>query len=345
MYSRIDRISNPSYPKHKEFIEACKSILGITISASASTNGKRAGYIVNEMDDIPLPSMGDGVAHIASFIADLCHGDGHIFLIEELENDIHPNALKSLLRLIVQKSNTNQFCISTHSNIVLKELGGDPDTKVFYVEKSEEKIPTSKINIIETQKDRRDALEELGYDISDFYLWKAWLMFEESSAERLVRELLIPRFFPKLKDRLRTYSAKGKDNVKNRFNEINNIFVFLHLTEIYKNKVWILIDSGEEEKVIINDLISKYEPKGWNRNNFNNLSRHTIEEFYPNQFSDRVCDINSEKNKAKKDEKKEKLLDDVIIWGNQNPSEVEVIFSEIINLLGTISNELDGKGS
>jgi predicted ATPase len=49
--------------------------------------------------------------------------------IEEPETDLHPRALHGLLDLIVQSAaeHNNQFVISTHSNIVVRHLGGLDD--------------------------------------------------------------------------------------------------------------------------------------------------------------------------------------------------------------------------
>jgi predicted ATP-dependent endonuclease of OLD family len=56
--------------------------------------------------------------------------DGNLFLVEELENDIHPEGLKAILDVIVEKSSSSQFIVSTHSNIVTKYLGSAPGAKV-----------------------------------------------------------------------------------------------------------------------------------------------------------------------------------------------------------------------
>jgi hypothetical protein len=75
-----------------------------------------------------------------------------LFLIEELENDIHPEALKQLLELIIEKSDGNQFIITTHSNIVMKYLGACEETKILQVtmELNKDGIPTSSVKDIKT---------------------------------------------------------------------------------------------------------------------------------------------------------------------------------------------------
>ncbi|MBI3234034.1 MAG: ATP-binding protein [Bacteroidetes bacterium] len=114
--------------------------------------------------------MGEGVANILGLIVDLCIADEKIFLIEEPENDIHPKALKTLLNLIIEKSTTNQFFISTHSNIVAKYLGSVSDAKLFNITNNErdserEKLFISRIEVVPNNHEaRRRVLEDLGYE-------------------------------------------------------------------------------------------------------------------------------------------------------------------------------------
>ena len=202
LVAKVDRLTNPEYSKHSEFRQACIDIIGFPITAfhAADNNGKQAGLIVNEYDNIPIEAMGEGVPNLVGLIVSLCMAKNKLFLIEELENDIHPRALKSLLELIIKKAEYNQFVISTHSNIVAKYLGSIPGSKIHYVSlapySAESRIPTAIYKEVgNTPQDRREVLEDLGYDLLDYDLAKAWLFFEESSAERLVREFLYPGSF------------------------------------------------------------------------------------------------------------------------------------------------------
>ncbi|TAF73815.1 MAG: hypothetical protein EAZ53_11325 [Bacteroidetes bacterium] len=134
LYSKIDRLITPQFqPGNSQYVEACKNILGFEISTLALGGGKKAVYFVHNLEYIPLTAMGEGVANILGLITDLCVAEGNIFLIEEPENDIHPKALKALLRLIIEKSKSNQFFVSTHSNIVMKYLGGVLNSKIFNI--------------------------------------------------------------------------------------------------------------------------------------------------------------------------------------------------------------------
>ena len=285
-------------PAAQEYKNACFEILGYRISTISSPNGKKAALVINNIDHISITSMGEGIVNIIGLIADMCLAKDKIFLIEELENDIHPKALKGLLKLIVEKSKTNQFFISTHSNIIVKYLGAETETKIFNVSMKYDKISTpiptsSVVEVSENEEERRLLLEELGYEFNDFGLWDAWLFLEESSAERIIKDYLIPWFCPKLKNKLRTYSSSSSSEVEVKFKDFNNLFVFLHLTPSYKNKAWVIIDAGGEENEIIKKMKTYYvKNNGWNDNNFQQFSKHNFEEYYPAEFQKEFQEIN-----------------------------------------------------
>jgi len=129
---RILKITNPSHPQNAKYRELCMQILGFVpgvISAGDNNNNQiLVGIYSSQNTQIPIQSMGEGVINILGLIVNTLMEDNKLFLIEELENDIHPEALKAMLQLIIEKSKNNQFIISTHSSLVLKILGQKVDT-------------------------------------------------------------------------------------------------------------------------------------------------------------------------------------------------------------------------
>ena len=97
---KVDQLANRYYTKHEEFEQACIGILGFPITTfhAEDNDGKQIGIIVNDYDNIPLEAMGEGVPNLLGLIVNLCMAKNKLFLIEELENDIHPRALKSFTR-------------------------------------------------------------------------------------------------------------------------------------------------------------------------------------------------------------------------------------------------------
>lgn len=352
LYSKIDRLVTPQFqPGNSQYIKACKDILGFEMSSLAKGDGKEAVYFVHNLEHIPLTAMGEGVANILGLITDLCIAENKIFLIEEPENDIHPKALKALLNLIAEKSKSNQFFISTHSNIVMKNLGSVEGSKVFKITNDESdstRVNLKKSSLTEvpnTPADRLKVLEELGYDFFDLDLWKAWLFLEESSAEVIIRDHLVRWFVPKLKYELRTFSAGSTSRVKPKFEDFNKLFVFLHLEPTYKNKVWVFIDGGENEKAIINDMRNTYTTSGWSAENFGQFTKHDFERYYPAKFHNEVDRVLAIKEKQEKRKAKRELLNNVKLWISQNDKEAKEEFkesaSEVIDILKTIQKKLN----
>lgn len=345
--AKIDRVSSPGFqPAHGIYVDACEKILGFQVHASHTQEGKRAVYTVRNMSNIPLVSMGEGIMNILGLMVHLSVAENRLFIIEEPENDLHPKALKALLDLISERASVNQFIITTHSNIVVKKLGGLQDAKVFEVSTTfEDRVPTSQVREIgNTFDDRRRILESLGYELNDAEIWAAWLLLEESSAERLIREFFIPWFIPRLSGQLRTFSARSLSEVAVKFRDFNDLFVFLHLQPIYRNRAWVLIDGGDQEREVINKLKEIYQKSGWSENQFQQLSKHDFEEYYPSEFKERVSEVLNIRDKHQKRTAKKELFDTLIDWIALNAAhakqEFEKSAQEVIALLTGIANAL-----
>jgi hypothetical protein len=290
--------------------------------------------------------MGEGVINILGLIVHLALAEDRVFVIEEPENDVHPRALKALLELVAEKSANNQFIITTHSNIVLKHLGSRPDAKVFRVDcQLPNRLPTATVQEVgATPEDRRTVLQELGYELHDVDLWEAWLLLEESSAEKVMRSFLIPWFAPSLQSRLRTYSAHSLSEVPTKFSDFNDLLVFLHLEPVYKNRAWVLVDGGVEEAVVVGKLQDTYRQSGWKDDHFVQLKQHDFERYYPSHFAQQIEASLSEPDKQVRRQKKQKLLGDVEAWICEDSNRAKAAFqesaAEVIDVLKAIYREL-----
>ncbi len=344
--AKIDRVANPALPAHELYMRACRNILGFEITATHTQQGKRAVYMARNMESIPLLSMGEGVLNILGLVVHLAIAKDRIFVIEEPENDIHPRALKALLELVAEKSADNQFIITTHSNIVLKHLGCRPDAKIFRVDcQLPERLPTSSVREVgATAEERRAVLLDLGYELHDVDLWDAWLLMEESSAEKIVRTYLIPWFVPELQSRLRTYSAHSLSEVPTRFNDFNDLFVFLHLEPVYKNRAWVVVDGGDDEAKVVTKLRDMYQKSGWKGDRFAQLKQHDFERYYPACFTTKIEAALAEPDGQVRRRKKRELLDEVEEWVKANPEPAKQAFqdsaAEVIDVLKKICREL-----
>ncbi len=343
LYAKVARLSNTENEAHSEFVTSCEKILGHRISVSPSVGGSEAGIWLSQTDSIPLSVMGEGTSNILGLIVNLCVANRHIFLIEEMENDIHPEALKSLLELIAIKSKTNQIFISTHSNIVLRNLGSLPESKVFSFDMSFiRRVPVSVVKDIgSSESARNEVLSALGYEPIDFGLWKGYLLLEESSAEAVINRILIPLIIPGLAGKLRTISANGVTNVEPAYIDFHRLFVFIHTSKVYMDNAWVRVDGDEVGNKVLNKLKEKFDG---HHDLFHAYSEPAFENYYPEQFRDEAKLALGMSEKAERREAKKKLCQRVLQWADANPDVAKREFSksaaEVIADLRTIEAKL-----
>lgn len=334
---------------NKKFVQLCEDILGLDIGIiPGDGNEHKLGIYTSFNTTIPLECMGEGVVNIIGILVTLLTEDGKLFLIEELENDIHPTVLKKILNLIIEKSHNNQFIISTHSNIVLKYLGSLEETKIIFTETSvisgeNTYLPiASSKEISNSIEERQKVLELLGYDLFDYEIYSAFLILEESTAERLIREFFIPRYYPELKFKVRTIAAKGISDVSPKFNDLHRLFLYLHKSEIYKNKSWVLVDGDVSGKETVEKLQKTFN--SWDSSFFMHLENENIESYYPKLFHKKVQRIDQLPNGLQKQQEKANLLNSVFEWiendTNSAMDEFSISGKEIIDKLKSISDVL-----
>lgn len=330
--AKLSRISNPAFPAHPAYSQACKEILGFVVTAIPSPNGQRPGIYLPDLSTIPIDQMGEGVPNIAYMLACIATSKNKLFLIEEPENDLHPSALKALLDLIIESSKENQFVISTHSNIVVQHLCGIADSQLLKIY-SPESTPPSKaiIKVVpETPEARIAVLHELGYSFADFDLWDGWLILEESSAERIIRDYLIPWFAPKLR-RIRTISAGGVDKVEPALNDFMRMMVYTHLQPVYANRTWVRVDNDEPGNNVVLGLRNSYKKLPDNR--FKTFPHNQFEFVYPKQFTEEVKRVLAISDRRIKREEKRKLLDSVLAWLNEDEVRAKQALAESAALI------------
>ena len=330
IYSRVDNLLSGTRDENEEFKMYCKDILGFEIGSFASGRGKQTGISINSFEHIPIDLMGEGISNILQ-------------LLSYLVNDLHPRALKALLEIIREKSSQNQFIISTHSNIVLRYLGSAEDSRIFRLDVNvEDSIPTTNVSEIPSGNIdlRRQLLEELGYELADFDLAKYWLIFEESTAERLFKDYLIPWFNPKLISGLQTLSANGAQNVYNRFQEIQRIFLYLHLMRNYKNKIKVFVDGDPTGKNAVEKLRETYAQSDWDSDSFICFQEECLEKYYPARFNEEVSAALALPKDKRRDAKK-KIFMQLLDWIEADPSaakaEFQVSARELIGYIQSIN--------
>lgn len=256
--SKLSRITVPTFPGNRAYVEACERILGFTLGSIPSDNGSRPGRYLADGTVLTLDQMGDGVPSIVGLLIELVTARDKIFLIEEPENDLHPGALKALLEVVLSSAKHNQFIVSTHSNIVAQYLGGEPGS-IFEITPVPGEFPTSSVlQVADTSSARATVLRKLGYALSDFDLWDGWIILEESSAERIIRDFLVPLFTPRLTS-IRMLAANGVDDAEATYSALHRMVRFTHLEETYRFTTWVRLDGDSAGKKIIERLRDTYK--------------------------------------------------------------------------------------
>jgi hypothetical protein len=189
--SKIDRVlSDREYPNHDQFRDCVVKILGFPLSSIMHDAGKIPGITIDEISSISIERMGDGVVQILFLLVELFNSKDKIFVLEEIENDLHPSSIIALCDLISKaEMRGNQFFISTHSNIVIRELAKCNSTSMYkIISELSGKIPSSQIIKADSLDAKIQLIEELGYDCYDIGMYKLWVVFEESSAQTFFRD-------------------------------------------------------------------------------------------------------------------------------------------------------------
>jgi len=343
LYSRIDLIASAGHPKNVAFQAAIKEIVGLDIATLASESGKEAGFYFDDDHFVPLDRMGDGVSEMVALIVEMCLERDKIFVLEEPETNLHPKGLKALLNMVRKSSEQNQFIIATHSNIVVRELAVDGETRVFRVNRvgDERNAPSRVEEISNDPMARIELLRELGYEFADFEMHEGWLFLEEASAESVFRSVLIPLFAPELFGRLRTFSAKGVTNVGPSVEEFKRLITFVHLEPVYRGRLWARVDNDEDGKRTVEHLRATFDHfDEWHVDMFQEAN---FEKYYPARFQDKVDEALALDKKAR-NVAKDVLRREVLEWSRGNAAEARAEWAESakeqIELLREISRAL-----
>ncbi|MEQ8244235.1 ATP-binding protein [Fulvivirga sp.] len=352
LISRLQKLDNGNHYSHKDFKRACKSILGFEPGVIAQHenmgNNLTIGIYTDNINTIDINNMGQGVINVLGLLTILFTQEEKIILLEEIENDLHPEVLKKLLDLIIEKSNNNQFIISTHSNIVLRYLGASKSSRIFKTSWKMKKydrqsIPHSKITHVPNNPENRlKVLSQMGYEIMDFELYHGYLIFEESTAELIVRDFLIPEFAPSLRDKLRTVSCNGVDDIVPKMKSFLAVFVFIHLSSIYNNKAWVIVDGDDAGLKVKNELRTTFS--SWKPEHFVSLKENDFEHYYPKRFNKEVEAVLKMPRGKHKQRAKVELRAKVIEWTHEHRdlarSEFKTSAKEIISILKMIETSI-----
>ncbi len=341
LVARASTVLNPRTRSGKEFESLCKRVLNQTLDLMTGDNGQRLGLQIDRFAQVGLTAMGAGISATLGLLLNLTGAENKLFLIEEPENDLHPAALKALLDVIVEKSATNQFIISTHSSIVLTRLGALETATVLHTDMQiNDDVPTSTVRSVQDRAGRLEVLRDLGYALADLGLNDGWLIFEESSAERLCRQYLIPWFVPAL-GRLTTVAAAGTSRLGPLWQNLHEMTLFAHLQPESRDRLWVIADGDREGTKAVNQLAKAFDKDDQGR--FHTWRAENFEEYYPAAFAERARKVLRLTHDQRPGPKRE-LLNDVLAWISKDVDRAREAFkisaADAIDTLEQVSQQV-----
>lgn len=350
--ARIGQLAGSTIPEAKKFQDLCQDVLGIRFDVYDVEQGgnRQVGVQVSLDREIPIEAMGTGLGSTLSLLVAMSIARDKLILVEEPETDLHPMALKKLLDEIALSAESNQFIISTHSSVVLTRLGSLENTVIIAAASDGALPPSSSFRVVESIEERVDVLQQLGYELADLYISEGWLIFEESSAQQVCREFLIPWFAPALA-RLQLLGMKSISRVEPIFQDYHDMLLYSHVEPMYRMRAWVIVDGDEIGFKTVDQLRGSYP--SWDPRHFLHWSAPAFEMFYPERFQCQVRTALGTEDRAKKRERKAALLQNVLEWMRGDPvsarREFECSAAGVIAKLREVeahflSQSLDGPG-
>ncbi len=325
--ARLLKVLVSNTEAYQSYARLCTKLFQAVPVPLPSQNGIRVGIQLSDDAEIGLQSMGDGVRSTVGMAIAAAGSVEKILLVEEPENSLHPDSLKALLEFLAERSCENQVIIATHSPLVVNYLAARNDALVYFVgqlddihaQQSMANLPRSFVRPIVNSDDRRERLAELGVDLPDMGLHSGWIVFEEASAEYIVKSFLIPWFVPELST-FGTVSATGVANVPNRLAGVTNLILAAHLEGAYQGRVWAIVDGGAQGRAVLEKLQRAFST--WGQKHFLHWNVDDFERYYPARFTEQVAaalsSVGSDRGRAKHD-----LLLAVMTWCGEYPDEAK----------------------
>jgi predicted ATPase len=139
---RADARAKPELLKYlKMFYQGAEDIL-------TPIQGGLVDFRVEEQNGIAIPAtrLSDGTLRWLSLLTILLHPEPPpLVCIEEPELGLHPDMIRPLVKLLVSASERMQLVVTTHSDAVVDELSGTPDS-VIVCEKHEGSTTLKRLN-------------------------------------------------------------------------------------------------------------------------------------------------------------------------------------------------------
>lgn len=151
------------------------------------------------------------------------------------------------------------------------------------------------------------------------------MFLEEASAERVIRDILIPQFVPELQGRIRTFSSAGVTNMDRSLDDFTRLITFTHLEPIYRGKIWIMLDGDPAGLDTLEKIKQRFN--GVFDNHALCFSHGQFERFYPRIFQEKVENVLSIPDKQTRNPAKRDLLLEVLKWSADDTTQAKAAWA------------------
>jgi hypothetical protein len=146
---------------------------------------------------MPIQNFGTGIQQIISFgIKIAAENSEKIFIIDEIETNLHASAQRAILQFL-SKMSQHTFFIATHSNAIIDlEI---PNKNIYHVTKDEDGY--SKVTPVKTMNEAAKAVADLGIRPSELIQTNG-LIWVEGPSDRIYIKRWLELLEPNLKEGL-----------------------------------------------------------------------------------------------------------------------------------------------
>jgi len=223
-------------------------------------------------------------------------GRSFIFFIDEAELHLHPTGQRQLKNALLELSDyenqgVDQVFMSTHSSVFIAD--GSDQQQIFEVNKDERSTDIIPID----QKERQHVVYQLlGGSPADLLLPANFMIVEGPSEVKLINGL-IRRFYAS-EAQIHIIAAESDDEAQRQsMNAIIKVFDPLTAREIYKNKLIILCDQPDENKLTRFDRFKAENSHLEENAQLFVLEVNGLEDYYPVELKKR-CPHSSPRKKT-----------------------------------------------
>lgn len=223
-------------------------------------------------------------------------GKKFLFLIDEAELHLHPTAQRQLKEsLLLLAENGDQIFINTHSSVLLAEEHSKQC--LFKIEKLNY---ATNVSVIKEMDKPQVVFELLGGSPSDLLFPNNFIIVEGRSEYEFLTKV-INKFYPS-NPKLQIIFARGDlEKQKKSMDAINNIFIPLYKTPVYKDRLIILCDKPNEvQKENYNKFVTDH-PDLLQKNQLVLLDTNSLEEYYPQLWKKTSEEVKNMKSQEKTD--------------------------------------------